>query len=72
MVSVAVGNKIIPDIRNRQAYFMQGLKASGAAVDEQVVITLDDEQIILVERSGEGRAGAHKVERELTTIEEFY
>lgn len=51
---------------------MQGLKASGAAVDEQVVITLDDEQIILVERSGEGRAGAHKVERELTTIEEFY
>ncbi len=62
VIRMAVSNEKIADIADRKARIIQRLRAFGTAIDQKMIITLDDKQVVLIQGLGECRTGADEIE----------
>jgi hypothetical protein len=68
VVSMGVGNQYVIDIKNRQTRRAQGAATGIATIDQEMVLTFDDQKIGLVVASGEGTPAPEKIDPQLTFI----
>jgi len=68
VVGMGVGNQYVLDIKNRQTRRAECPATGIATIDQEMVLTFDDQKIGLVVASGEGTPAPQKIDPQLTFI----